>query len=326
MISRRGFIAALGGTAVAWPRKLAAQQQPVIGFMSGASQAAYAREKAAFLDGLRKAGFVEGGNVTIEYRWAEGRYDALPAFARDLVARHVAVIVATGGLPSPLAAKAATTTIPIVFTDGGDPIRDGLVSSLNDPRNNVTGVTLFTTELEAKRVQLLHDLVPRASVIGLLINPANPTNAYDKIDAETAAHSLGLQLLTLTATVEGDIAPAFSAFAENRIGALIVGGDPLFISNRTEIIARAAHHALPTIYAWETDARDGGLVSYGPRIEDMYRAAGDYVGRILKGAKPSALPVQQPSRFVLLLNLKTAKALGLAIPPSLLAGADEVIE
>lgn len=214
----------------------------------------------------------------------------------------------------------------ITALDGGDPIRDGLVSSLNHPGGTTTVVTLYTTELEAKRLQLLHDLMPGARVVGLLINPANPTYAYDKTDAETAARTLGLQIVTLAATGAGGIAPAFSTFVEHRIGALIVGGDPLFLANRAEIIAGAARHALPTIYAWEENARDGGLVSYGPRIAEMYHMAGDYVGRILKGTKPSALPVQQPSRLVLLLNLQTAKTLGLTVPQSILAGADEVIE
>jgi putative tryptophan/tyrosine transport system substrate-binding protein len=326
---RRDLFAMLGGAAVAWPGLLAAQQtgsRPTIGFMSGTAQAGYEGQKAAFLAGLREAGLIAGDNVAIEYRWADNRYDALSAFAQEFVARRVAVIAATGVLRSPLAAKATTMTIPIVFTDGGDPVRDGLVSSLSHPDGNITGVTLFTTELQAKRLQLIHDLVPSAGTIGLLLNPDNPDNVYDAADAEAAAHRLGVAVVVANAISGAEIAPAFAKLVDSRAGALIVGGDPLFLVDRAEVIALAGRYALPTVYSWQEDAMAGGLLSYGPPIDDMYHAAGGYVGRVLRGAKPTELPVQQPSQVLLVINLKTAKALDLAISPTLMARADEVIE
>jgi putative ABC transport system substrate-binding protein len=276
---------------------------------------------------LQEAGYVEGQNVAIEYRWAEGQYDRLPELASDLVRRQVAIIVATGGSVSAMAAKAITGTIPIVFTSGGDPVRMGLVASINRPGGNVTGVSLFTSTLVAKRLALLHELVPTATVIAMLVNPTNPNAEPDTKEVETAARTTGLQLVVLRASNESDLDKVFGTMSQHKVGAVIVGADPLFDNNaRDRMVALAAHHALPAIYDWRDVAVAGGLVSYGSNLADGYRLAGIYTGRILKGEKPADLPVLQPTKFELVINLKTAKALGLTVPQTLQVAADEVIE
>jgi putative ABC transport system substrate-binding protein len=329
-VKRREFIALLGGAAV-WPVAAWAQQpaMPVIGFLNGQSAQAYAPAVASFRRGLSEAGYVEGQNVAIEYRWAEGRVDRLQPLAADLVRRQVAVIAATGGNNSALVAMQATSTIPIVFTSSDNPIERGLVASINRPGGNVTGVSWFGAELGPKRLGLLHELVPNATIVALLINPNNPESVRQPAELQDAARAIGLQLVVLTATTAGDIDTAFTAMVQNRVGALLVGSDPFFFANRLEqIIALAAQHAIPTIYAdaGREVAGAGGLMIYGNSLADAYRRAGIHTGRILKGAKPSELPVDQATTFELIINLKTAKTLSLTIPPGVLAIADEVIE
>jgi putative tryptophan/tyrosine transport system substrate-binding protein len=329
-IRRREFIVALGGAAASWPLAVRAQQSamPVIGFLNGQSAQAFAPAVASFRRGLNEAGYVEGRNVSIEYRWAEGRVDRLPPLAADLVRRQVAVIAATGGNNSALVAMQATSTIPIVFTSSDNPIEHGLVANINRPGGNVTGVSWFGAELGPKRLGLLHELVPNATIVALLINPNNPESVRQPAELQDAARAIGLQLVVLTATTTGEIDTAFTAMVQNRVGALLVGSDPFFGNLREQIIGLAAHHAIPTIYA--QGGRDvalaGGLMNYGNSIADAYRRAGIQTGRILKGAKPSELPVDQATKFELYINLKTAKSLGLTVPPGLLIAADEVIE
>ena len=325
---RREFIALLSGAAAAWPLTARAQQPatPVVGFLHVAANNAFPLFVAAFHEGLKERGYVEGQNVTIEYRWAEGQFARLPGLAADLVQRQVAVIATFGGAASALAAKAATTTIPIVFNVGGDPVKLGLVASLNWPGGNATGVNQFLDELSGKRLALLHDLAPTASVIALLVNPAGPNAATNLSETEAAAGKLGLRIARLNASDEGSINAAFASMPHTGATALLVGADVYFNSRRDQIVALASRAAIPALYEERDFAVAGGLISYGTNLRDVYHQQGVYVGRVLKGEKPVDLPVIQPTKFYLVLNLKTAKALGLTIPPTLLATADEVIE
>jgi putative ABC transport system substrate-binding protein len=327
-MKRREFITLLGGGAAAgWPLAARAQQaaMPVIGFLHGASPEGYGPMVTALRKGLREAGYAEGQNVAIEYRWAEGHYDRLPALAAELVSRHVAVI-ATAGLPATLAAKAATTMIPIAFLVGDDPVRAGLIASLNRPGGNVTGLALLTVELAAKRLELLHELLHTATVVAMLVNPTNPLTEPETRGVLDAGRSLGLQLHVLNASTESEIDTAFRTLVDLRAGALIVSVD-LFLNNqRAQIVALAARHAVPAIYGVREFAIAGGLMSYGNDLADAYRQSGIYAAKILKGAKPADLPVQQVVRVEFVVNLKTANTLGLTFPITLLGRADEVIE
>jgi putative ABC transport system substrate-binding protein len=325
---RREFITLLGGTTATWPLAARAQQGavPVIGWLSARSPAEAASVLQAFRQGLGQVGYFEGKNVTIEYRWAEGRYDRLPALAAELVSRQVTVIAATGGEVSPLAAKAATTTIPIVCTLGGDPVETGLVASLNRPGGNLTGTTIMALEMASKRLDLARQLVPNATVIAMLINPTFPTASAEAREVQDAARSLGTQINVLKASTESEIDVAFTTIVEQKNGALIIGTDPFLVGQRDQLVRLAARHMIPTIYFLREFVEAGGLMSYGPNIANGYRQAGVYTGLILNGANPAVLPIVRPTQFQIYLNLKTAKALGLQIPPLLLALADEVIE
>ena len=326
---RRNFIAGLASTTAAWPLSARAQQpaMPVIGFLNSASPESFAPQLAGFRQGLNEVGYTEGQNVAIEFRWAKSQYDRLPGLATDLVRRQVAVIVATGGGVSAIAAKSMTTTIPIVFTSGADPVQLGLVASLNRPGGNVTGVNLFTSTLAAKRLELLHELVPAAKVIAMLVNPTNPNSEPDTRTVQAAAPAIGVQIVVLKASNGTEIGKAFDALSQYKVDAVLVGADPLFDnSGRDQLIVLTARHAVPAIYDWRDVTVAGGLVSYGSNLAEGYRLAGIYAGRILRGAKPADLPVQQPTKFEFVINLKTAKALGLTIPNQMQLLADEVIE
>jgi putative ABC transport system substrate-binding protein len=323
---RREFITLLG-SAVTWPLAARAQQpaMPVIGFLHNASSGAWAPFMTAFRNGLKEAGYVEGQSVAIEYRWAENRIDRLPALAADLVRRRVAVIV--GNTEGALAVKAATTTIPIVFTVGGDPVKLGLVANLNRPSGNITGVNWFSTEqLASKQLELLHELIPQATVIGCLVEPSHPGAANELMDLREAARNLGKHLVVLNATTESEIGAGIASLAQQRAGALFVGGGGFFTAQRDQIVALAARLTIPAIYSQREFVSAGGLISYASSAVDAYRRAGVYTGRILKGEKPTNLPVERSTKFELVVNLRTAKALGLDLPPLLLARADEVIE
>ena len=327
VIRRREFITLLGGAA-AWPLAVGAQQaaMPVIGFLGGGSPDAFAHVVNAFRQGLYETGFAEGQNVTIEYRWAEGQYDRLPALVADLIRQKSAVIVATGGDVGVRAAKKAATAIPIVFTSGSDPVAADFVSSLNRPGGNVTGVSLFVSVLEGKKLELLRELVPMAAVIGFLVNPNNPRADVDTADMQAAARALGKLLLILKADGEHDFDAVFTNLAQQRVDALVVHTEPFFLSRRDHLVELAARYSIPTIYGLREFAAAGGLISYGTKLSDSYRQVGIYTGKILKGEKPADLPVMQPTKFEFVINLKAAKALGLTVPTSLLVRADEVIE
>jgi putative tryptophan/tyrosine transport system substrate-binding protein len=330
-MQRRDFIAILGGAAASSIlRSLAARAQqpvmPVIGFLSTRSPDDVPFLLASFRGGLAESGYVEGQNVTIEFRWVVGQYDRLPALAAELAGRPVVVFVTAGGEPAALAAKAATSTIPIVFIIGGDPVKLGLTASYNRPGGNATGISILTSNLDAKRLGLLHDLVPRATTVGALLNPNFPGFEGQLKALQEAARAIGVELFALRASDDREVAAVFETVARQRIPALAVGADPFFDTRRDELVALAARHAVPAMYHFREFAGAGGLMSYGIDISEVWRQVGVYAGRILKGVKPADMPVEQPTKFQLVINLRTAKALGLTVPPSLLARADEVIE
>jgi putative tryptophan/tyrosine transport system substrate-binding protein len=325
---RRNFIAGLASTTAAWPVRARGQQRarPMIGFLSSAAPGPFKQFVEAFRRGLNETGFIEDQNVTIDYRWAEGRFDRLPALATDLVQRNVAVITATGGPPSALAAKAATSTIPIVFNVASDPIKLGLVASLNHPGGNATGVNLFSVAVEPKKLEFLHELVPKTPIIGVFVNPRN-TNAETIVaEVESAARTLGLQINVVKVSTTDEFGVAFTSLVQQTAGALLVAADPFFTAQREMLVALAAQYTIPAIYEWREFAVAGGLMSYGTNLSEAYHQVGVYTGRILKGEQPSDLPVVQPTKFDLVINLKTVRALGLDMPAKLLALADEVIE
>ena len=325
---RRNFIAGLASTTAAWSVVARAQQptMPVIGFLNTRTPENATNLVAAFRGGLAQNGFVEGQNVTIEYRWASGQYDRLPAMATELVRRRVAVMVATGGEPAALAATVATKTVPIVYLIGGDPVKEGLAASFNRPGGNATGVTLLTTLLEPKRFGLLHELVPSATTIGVLLNPKFPPSAGQLQDVQAAAKSTGVQIRVLQASTDDELDEAFQSISQQRLAALAICADPFFDTRREKVVALAARAAVPAMYHFPEYALVGGLISYGIDNVDAYRQIGVYAGQILNGAKPADLPVMQETKFLLVINLKTAKELGIKISDNLLSLADEVIE
>ena len=327
-IGRREFMGAIGSAAAAWPVAARAQQpaMPVVGFLNAASAQSYAQQLSAFHKGLSEVGYVDGHNIAIEYRWAEGRNDRLPAMAADLVTRQVAVIAATS-TPAALAAKAATATRPIVFETAADPVQLGLVASLDRPGGNVTGVTQTNVEVASKRLELLHELLPTATIMALLVNPADPDLAKSTSgEVLSAAHTLGLELHVLNASTESDFDEVFAKIIQLQVRGLVIGSGPFLTSWSEQLAALALRHAVPAVFQWRQFTAAGGLMSYGADVTELYRLAGNYTGRILKGDKPANLPVQQAIKVELFLNLKTAKALGLTIPLPLLGRADEVIE
>jgi putative tryptophan/tyrosine transport system substrate-binding protein len=327
-MKRREFIALLGGAAAAWPLAARAQQPkvPRVGWLNSGASSGREHLLTAFRLGMSETGFVDEQNVAIEYRWAEGQYERLPGLAADLARRGVAVIAATGGTVSSLTAKRATATIPVVGVFDGDPVTAGLVVSLNRPGGNITGISLVASVIEAKQLELLRELAPTATVFALLANPTNPNSETISRDLVTAARSIGLQLHVLHATAERELDSAFQSLAELRAGALMIATDPFFLDRRARLVALTASHGIPAIYGRREYTALGGLMSYGTSLADVYRRIGIYVGRILTGTKPADLPVMQPTKFEFVVNLKTAKALRLEIPPKLLAFADEVIE
>jgi putative ABC transport system substrate-binding protein len=329
-MNRRALITLIGGAAATsslhWPLVARAQQPAIVGFLSGASAWEYAHLAAAFRQGLADASFVEGRNLFIEYRWAEGHYERLPSLAAELVGRRVSVIVATGGVSAALAAKAATASTPIVFANGGDPVKFGLVTSVNSPEANITGVNFINNALASKRLQVLRDVAPNAATVGVVVNPNNPSTEFDLADIRVGAASLGVQIVRVNVGSERDFDNAIARLVEQRVGALIVNSDVFFFTRRAQLIELAARLAVPAIFELREFVMAGGLMSYGTNIAEAYRKAGVYTGRILRGEKPRDLPVQQSTRFELVVNLKTAKTLGIAIPPTMLALADEVIE
>ena len=327
-MTRRRILTLLGGAVLVPPFALRAQQKPlpVVGFLNSAAPASFANQVAGFRQGLAEAGFVEGRDVAIEYRWAEGRYERLPELAQELVRRPVAVLAATGGDVVAHAAKGATSTIPIVFAIGSDPVEIGLVKSFPRPGGNLTGISQFTGVLEAKRLELVSKMVPASKAIAVLLNPDNVNAKTQLKDVEQGARKLGLRVISLTAKSEGDFDAAYASMVKQRAGALLVGADPFFNSRRDRLVALSARHKMPTMYQWKEFAVIGGLMSYGTNLVDAYRQVGLYTGRILKGAKPGDLPVLQPTRFEFVLNAKTAKELGIRIPGDLMLAADEVIE
>ena len=327
-MKRREFITLVGGAAAAWPLRLSAQQAaaPTIGFLVSVGREGYAQSIEEVRKGMLDAGVVENRNAMIAYRYADEQYDRLPALAADLVQRKVSVIFSTGSIVSPLAAKAATTAIPIVFAVGSDPVKYGLVASLNRPGGNVTGVTFYNSALGPKRLELLREMLPKASVIAMLVNPRNPSAEADALQMQEAGQAVGLRVFVMNASREQDFDAVFAAIRERRAEALIVNNDSLFQSRYRELIELAARHAVPAVWTAARYPRAGGLIGYGTNTWELYRQAGVYVGRVFKGEKPADLPVLQPTRFELAINLKTAKALGLEIPPTLIARADEVIE
>jgi putative ABC transport system substrate-binding protein len=326
-MQRRKFIILLGSAAVTWPLAALAQQPgiPVIGVLNGGSAEGISHLVEAFRQGLKETGFTEGQNLAVQYRWANGQYDRLPELAADLVRRQVAVLAVSTPVAA-LAAKQATTSIPIVFALGSDPVKDKLVASLNRPGGNITGATFFSNLLASKRFELLKELVPNAKVIAMLLNPKNTNAEFEITEAQAAASALGLQIISLKATTEGDIENAFAILPQQRVDALLIAGDALFLNQRKQIAELAGRNGVPTSFPNRDQAVAGGLMSYGASITDTWRQVGNYVGRILKGENPADLPVQQPTKFELVVNLTTAKALGLKIPQTLLVTADEVIE
>ena len=326
-LGRRDFITLLGGAAAVWPLMAQAQRpaMPVIGYLSSLGQSISVRFDAAFRRGLSDMGYFEGQNVSVEYRWITDRYDALPAMAADLMQRHATVIFALGP-PAVLAAKAASKTIPIVFVTGADPLKFGFVASFNKPGGNITGIWMVLTALAEKRLQLMHDLLPKAELIGLLVNPASPVAEPQIREAQAAAHVLGVRLTVLSAVTENDFDQVFASLAQQRADALFVSADPFFASKREHLVALAAQHAMPTTYEFREFVEAGGLMSYGTILSDGFYKGGTYVGKVLKGTTPADLPVEQVDKFESVINLKTARTLGLTIPAGVLSIADDVIE
>jgi putative ABC transport system substrate-binding protein len=326
-MKRRDFITLLGGAAAAWPVAAAAQPTlPLIGFLNPGSPAEWAHLVAAFKDGLADGGYVEGRNVAIEYRWGGDRYDRLAEMAADLVRRQVAVIFSAGGAGTAHAAKAATSSIPIVFALGTDPVEEGLVSNFARPDANLTGVHVLSTLLSAKRQELLHELVPSAKVVAMLVNPSSAANRFELAEVQTAAAKIGQQVRILNAQTDAEIDAAFATLISDGIGGLLVQADVFFTSRRLQLVLLTTRHAIPTVFAWREFAVAGGLISYGASLQAAYRLGGEYAARILKGAKPIDLPVQEATKVELVINLKAAKVLGIDVPPALLIRADEVIE